>query len=127
MKFIMTSCLGLFGILAHARTMYGDVIKHLPAAPSWEYSIQGNAKVGPVGSDFCDLMETGIGCQGVNILIDGPAAQAIFNNLTSPTVNGIRRARGIECSISQDGLRWQCLMHVRNQSVGAGELPWISD
>jgi hypothetical protein len=123
----LITLVALTSIAFSTHAIAGGKIKHLPDAPSWDYQIQGSVKAGPVGSDFCDLMGTGMGCQGVNILIEGPAAQAIFNNLTAESVNGTRRGRGIECSISTDGLSWKCLLHVKGQSVGAGELPWISD
>jgi hypothetical protein len=101
-------------------------IKHLPEAPTWEYGVSGTATAGAVGSDYCD-MDHGEGCQGVNVLITGQAAEVIFHQLPAQSGTTLRKSRGIECIKDSANGQAKCLFHVANGGIGAGETPWISD
>ncbi|MEY4630184.1 MAG: hypothetical protein RIQ81_304 [Pseudomonadota bacterium] len=101
-------------------------IKHLPLAPSWDYPVNGEVSVSAVGSDYCD-MDHGVGCQGANVLIGGPAALVIFNQLPVTAGSALRKIRGIECLQDSATGSTKCLLHVTTSGIGAGETPWISD
>jgi hypothetical protein len=113
-------------ILCFCSVAMADGVKHIPDAPTWEYPVVGAVSAGAVGSDYCD-MKFGVGCDGVNVLITGQAAVVVFNQLPAAGSSELRKTRGIECLQDPQTKAVRCLFHVTSGSIGAGELPWISD
>ena len=114
-----------FSVLASSSVM-AQRVNHLPQAPSWDYGVLGGLAAAPVGTDYCD-MNNGEGCMGANVLITGPAALVIFNQLSVTSGGKLRKGRGIECVLDSDAGAVKCLFHVTGTGTHAGEMPWISD